>query len=281
MIVVIAGATATGKSKLALKLAEEFNGYILNGDSRQAFKELNIGTAKPSKEEIEKSNIEHKLYGHVSIDEGYNLFRYQKEAFEVLEEKKDKTAFLVGGTGLYIDSVVYNYKLQENKEKTKLREELERQNLEELKEKIGEDIEKLNESDRENPRRLIRFIEKEKKVFAKGTPLKHIYLVLEKDFSVIEENIEKRVEKMFEQGLLEENEDLFKKGKHGKINTIGYKEFREFFEGEITLEEVKEKIILNTRKYAKRQITWFKRNKDAIWISDYEQAHQNLSTRKV
>jgi tRNA dimethylallyltransferase len=281
MIVVIAGATATGKSKLALKLAEEFNGYILNGDSRQVFKELNVGTAKPSKQEIEKSNIEHRLYGHVGIDEDYNLFRYQKEAFEILEEKKDKTAFLVGGTGLYIDSVVYNYKLQENNEKTTLREDLEKLSLEGLKKKIGKDIEKLNQSDRENPRRLIRFIEKEKKIFEKGTPLKHIYLVLEKDFSVIEENIKERVEKMFQQGLLEENEELFKKGKHEKINTIGYKEFGEFFEGKITLEEVKEKIILNTRKYAKRQITWFKRNKNAVWVKDYEQAYQNLSTRKV
>jgi len=137
MIVAITGATATGKSKLALKLAKEFNGYILNGDSRQVYKELNIGTAKPSSQEIKKSRIEHELFGHVSIEENYNLYRYQKEAFEVLNKKKDKTTFLVGGTGLYIDSVVYNYKLKEVNEKKEKREELEKLTLEELQKKIG------------------------------------------------------------------------------------------------------------------------------------------------
>ncbi len=277
MIVVIAGATATGKSQLALKLAKDFDGYILNGDSRQVYKELNIGTSKPSEEEIEKSKIEHKLFGHVSIDENYNLYQYQKEAFEVLEEKKNQTAFLTGGTGLYIDSVVYNYKLQKINEK-KQRNLLERLSLEELKERVGQDIKNLNESDRNNPRRLIRFLEKDKQKYPKGKPLKHIYIVLNKEFNEIEKNIKSRIEVMFKEGLLEENEGLLKKGKHEKINTIGYKEFRDFFKGEITLDQVKENIFLNTRKYAKRQITWFKRNKDAIWIEDYDKNYSNLKS---
>ena len=278
MIVVIAGATATGKSNLALKLAKNFNGYILNGDSRQVYKELNIGTAKPSIEEIKKSEIEHRLFGHVSIDENYNLYQYQKEAFEVLNEKKDQVTFLVGGTGLYIDSVVYNYKLQQKNQVIEKREELEKLSIGELKEKIGEDIVKLNESDRNNPRRLIRFLERGGQNYEKGEPLKHIYLVLDKDFETIEKNIEKRIEDMFNKGLLEENQQLFEKGKHEKINTIGYKEFEEFFKGDITLDEVKERIFVNTRKYAKRQITWFKRNENAIWVKDYDGIYNNLKS---
>lgn len=268
MIVVIAGPTASGKSNLALKLAKKFNGYILNGDSRQVFKELNIGTAKPSKEEIQKSKIEHRLFGHVSIDEDYNLHRYQQEVKEVLKEKKGQTTFLVGGSGLYIDSVVYNYKLEKSEKKQD-----ENFNLEELKEKVGDNLKKLNESDRNNPRRLIRFLQRNFKNYEKGKPLKHIYIVLDKDFGVIEQNIKKRIEKMFKDGLLEENEELFKQGKHQKINTIGYKEFRDYFEKKITLEEVKERIFLNTRQYAKRQITWFKRNKNAIWVENHEEIH--------
>jgi tRNA dimethylallyltransferase len=275
MIVVLAGPTATGKSEIALKLAKKFNGYIINGDSRQVYKELNIGTAKPSPEEIKKSKIIHKLFGHVNIDEEYNLFKYQKEVNEVLKKHNNKLAFLVGGTGLYIDSVVYNYELKEYHENSE-REKLEKLTLQELQEKIGENLEKMNRSDQNNPRRLIRFIEKKQEFYKKGKPLKHLYLVLERDFDVIEKNIQKRIEEMFKNGLLEENEKLLKKGKHEKINTIGYREFRDFFEKKITLEEVREKIFLNTRKYAKRQITWFKRNKNAIWVKDYEEIYSTI-----
>ncbi len=276
MIVVIAGATATGKSQIAIKLAKEFNGYILNADSRQVYKELNIGTAKPSKEEIDASKVKHKLFGYVSIDEDYNLYRYQKDAFKVLEERENQNAFLVGGTGLYIDSVVYNYKLKKGDKGN--RKELEKLSLKQLQKKVGKDLEKLNQSDKQNPRRLIRFLEREKQKYEKGNSLEHIYFVLEKDFNILEKDIKERVNDMFEKGLLEENERLFKEGKHEKINTIGYKEFEEFFKGDITLDEVKERIFVNTRKYAKRQITWFKRNENAIWVKDYDGIYNNLKS---
>ncbi len=274
MIFVIAGATATGKSEIAVKLAQNFNGYIINADSRQVFKELNIGTAKPSTEEIQKTKVQHELFGHVSIDESYNLYRYQKDVKDILEKNKSKLPFLVGGTGLYIDSVVYNYELKETKENQ--RKELEQLTLQELQEKAGGDLERLNESDRNNPRRLIRFLERDKENYKKGDPLNHIYIVLDIEFDVIEKNIKKRINKMFENGLLEENEKLFKEGKHEQINTIGYREFREFFQEKLGLEEVKEKIFLNTRKYAKRQITWFKRNKEdknVFFVKDYDEIY--------
>ncbi len=275
MIVVIAGATATGKTKISQQLAREFNGYILNGDSRQVYKELNVGTAKPTEEEIKESKVEHKLFGHVSINENYNLYKYQKEAKEIIKEKEEQgmNTFLVGGTGLYIDSVVYNYKLEESDMKSNFRD----LTLEELQEKVGGDLEKLNESDRHNPRRLIRFLERGKRNLKKGKPLNHIYLVLEKEFEEIEKNIDLRIDEMFENGLVEENKELFKKGLHEKVNTIGYVEFRDFFEKKITLEEVRERIFLHTRQYAKRQITWFGRNKDAIWFKDFEEAFLKIS----
>lgn len=275
MIVVIAGATATGKTQISQKLAKEFNGYILNGDSRQVYKELNIGTAKPTPEEIEESGVEHRLFGHVSINEEYNLYRYQKEAKEVLKEKekkklkKEENAFIVGGTGLYIDSVVYNYKLKE----TPQREDLENLSLKELQERVGDDLKNFNESDSKNPRRLMSFLQRGKRNFEKGKPLNHIYIVLDKDFETIEQNIQKRIEKMFKEGLLEENLKLFEQGLHHRVSTIGYSEFRDFFDKKITLEEVKERIFLNTRQYAKRQITWFRRNKNAKWAKDYEEIH--------
>jgi tRNA dimethylallyltransferase len=263
-IVVIAGPTATGKTDLAIKLSKEFNGYIINGDSRQVFEELNIGTSKPTQEEMKKANVDFFLFGHRSVKEKYNLYQYQKEVFEILEANNARVAFLVGGTGLYIDSVVYNYTLQQSKS----RKNLEGLSIDELKARVGKNLKKLNKSDQNNPRRLIRFLEKDFEVYKKGQPLKHLYLVLQKDFDVLEKEIEERIGRMFENGLLKENEIL----KNENVNTIGYKEFQEYFEGKISIEEVKERIYINTRKYAKRQLTWFKRNKEAIWIKDFAEA---------
>jgi tRNA dimethylallyltransferase len=128
----------------------------------------------------------------------------------------------------------------------------------------------LNESDQNNPRRLIRFLERSFEKNQKGPELKHLYLVLDIEKEVLEKRIKERVELMFEKGLLEENKALFEKGK--RVDTIGYKEFYDFFEGKITLDVVKENIFINTKKYAKRQITWFKRNENAIWVKDYKEA---------
>ncbi len=283
MIIVLTGPTAVGKTSLALKLAKRFNGFIINADSRQIYKELQIGTARPSKKDIHKTNIPHFLFGHRSINEKYSVFDYKNEVLEVLEKRKEKEKeeekkqkkknkelpFLVGGTGLYIDSVIYDYELKKNRNNNNL-DNLSKKELQEI---IGEKLFELNESDRNNPRRLIRFIQKDYETFKKGKELKHLYLVLYDDFENIEGNIQKRIEKMFKDGLIEENKKL----KDLKVlETIGYREFNEFFENKITLEQLKEKIYINTRKYAKRQITWFKRNKNAIWIKNYEEGEKEI-----
>jgi tRNA dimethylallyltransferase len=275
-IVVISGPTASGKSSIALKLAKDINGVIINADSRQVYKEISIGTAKPTKEDMQ--GVPHYLYGHVSVKEDYNIYRYQQDVKKVLNEiPKEKIPILVGGSGLYIDSVVFNYKLKEQpetKETLQRREKLNKMDIRELQnliKRMDPDLLKdLNESDRKNPVRLIRIIEKGRRKI-KGQALKHIYFVIDIPKEKLNEKFVQRTEKMFEDGLLEENIEVRKRGldKYPALNTIGYQEFDKYFEKKISLETVKKEIIKNTRRYAKRQKTWFRKHEHAIWTSDY------------
>lgn len=276
-IIVIAGPTASGKSDLAIRLAKKIDGEIINGDSRQVYKELSIGTAKPSKKE--RSVVPHHLYDYISVREDYNIYTYQKDFNKLLKSfPKKKIPILVGGSGLYIDSVIFNYELKEEKTSKKEREKRERLNKLSLKElqKLVSDIDpkllkKLNKSDRNNPIRLIRVIEREGEILNKKEPKKHKYFVIDLDKKLLNKKIETRVEKMFEIGLLEENEKLRKKGleRYPTLNTIGYQEFVPYFKGKCSLEDVKKKIIKNTKEYAKRQRTWFRKHNHAIWTNDY------------
>ncbi|KUK67563.1 MAG: tRNA dimethylallyltransferase [candidate division WS6 bacterium 36_33] len=276
-IIVIAGPTASGKSQLAIKLAKEINGEIINGDSRQVYKELSIGTAKPSKKE--RRIVPHHLYDYISVKEDFNIYRYQKDFNKLLKSfPKKKIPILVGGSGLYIDSVIFNYELKEEKPSKKEQEkrvQLNKLSVKELQ-KLVSDInpkllKKLNRSDRNNPIRLIRVIEREGEILNKKEPKKHKYFVIDIDKKLLNKKIEKRIDRMFELGLLEENKKLREQGleKHPVLNTIGYQEFTPYFEGNRSLKEVKREIIKNTKKYSKRQKTWFRKHKHAIWTSDY------------
>lgn len=268
MIYVVAGPTASGKSSYAIKLAKDINGYIINADSRQVYKELTIGTAKPTPDTINENGtwvinkIEHYLYGHVSIKEPYNLYKYQKDVEAILEKKKDskQIPILVGGTGLYIDAVIYNYKLKES-ENLSMRAELSQLSLEQLQEKAGDMLEELNKSDRQNPIRIIRLIERGGK-YKQGKKRKHQYIVLDIEKEKLDDRIEKRVDEMFKEGLEEENHNLLEQGytyNTSAMRTLGYQEFEEYFKGNKTLEEVRKEIILKTKQYAKRQRTWFRK----------------------
>ena len=270
MVIVIAGPTASGKSKVALQLAKDINGVIINGDSRQIYKELKIGTSRPIESEFE--NIAHHLYGHISVKEKYNIYKYQKEVKEILDNLPGgKVPIIVGGTGLYIDSVIYNYTLQEE-DASPQREELENKSIKELQSLIDSTVLKqLNESDIVNPVRLRRIIEKGNLGKQRGEKMDCLYFVMNVDKRRLEKNITKRVDQMFDDGLLEEN--IYLKDNDLVNSTvskiIGYKEFEGYFDGTKTLEDVKSEIIKNTKKYAKRQKTWFKRNKDAVWADNY------------
>lgn len=324
-IIVIAGTTATGKSSTAIKLAKLFNGYIINADSQQIYRELKIGTAQPKPDTIDSTSklpsdcwningVKHYLYGHHSITESerYNLVLYKSEVEKILEYKHKKSPkqipILVGGTGLYIDAVIYNYQFttinsksnsskQTSSETNLTRVILEKKSVKELQEMIGSNISLLNRSDRLNPHRLIRFIEREYKKPTCETPLEHLYLVLTLPKEELNKRIIQRVKKMFDYGLLEENisirsltersltqkmeisEKLVKKEKKfltknkykkkkvqikkrirsTNLTSIGYQEFDLFFDGKSSLEKVEKDIILHTNQYAKRQTTWFKK----------------------
>lgn len=285
-IIVIAGCTASGKSDVALQLAKEINGVIINADSRQVYKEISIGTAKPIPDKIEDGvfiidGIKHYLYSYISVKDEYNLYKYQKDVFSLLEKlPKDVTPILTGGTGLYIDSVVYNYKLKENRE-NKSNIDLGDLSIKELQELVGsKKLEKLNESDRENPRRLIHIIKHGLPSIKKGKSLKHLYFFLNIDADTIKKNIRLRVEKMFERGLIKENEIIRKEGLnlYPALDTIGYTEFDQYFEGEKKIEEVKEDIITHTNQYAKRQRTWFRRNENIVYVKNLEEILNTINT---
>jgi len=280
-IIVISGCTASGKSDVALKLAKRINGVILNADSRQIYKEVSIGTAKPNlilneSNQWEKEGITHYLYSQTSINKKYNLYQYQTDAFKILNQLSPQiTPILTGGTGLYIDSVIFNYKLKtKSQPQTEVADNLSDFTAKELQRLVPlEILNKLNESDRQNKNRLIRVIQKGLPSIEKGTPLEHIYFFLDIEKGILEKRIEQRVNQMFKNSLLEENikiRNAFPKSTFFKT-TIGYKEFEDYFQKNISLEEVKEDIITHTKQYAKRQRTWFRRNKGVIYVKNLEE----------
>jgi len=272
-IIVIAGPTASGKSSIAMKLAREINGVIINADSKQVYKEISIGTARPTKKEME--DIPHHLFGHTSLKNGYNIFQYQKDVENVLKNlKNNEIPILVGGSGLYIDSVLFKYSLIDNEVDPVKRRKLGKMGITELQHLIPTAIlNSLNESDSKNPVRLIRTIEKldSKREKKRDRPLNHIYFVIDQPKEILDKNIEQRVQKMFQNGLEEENKRIRKLGlqKYLSTKTIGYQEFDGYFEGEKSIERVKEEIINHTKQYAKRQKTWFRKHKHAKWSNDY------------
>lgn len=271
MVIVIAGPTASGKSQIALQLAKDINGVIINGDSRQVYKELQIGTARPIESEFE--NIPNYLYGHVSVKKKYNIYQYQKDVKEVFKNiPSERVAIIVGGTGLYIDSVIYNYILTENREDNH-KENLDDISVEQLHSMIDPNLlNQLNESDIVNPVRLRRIVEKQGNEHKKGEPLKHLYFVIDIPKEQLHRNIETRVSEMFSKGLVEENKMIREKGleKYSALHTIGYQEFDRYFSETKTLADIKSEIIRNTKKYAKRQKTWFRRNKNTVWTNNYD-----------
>ena len=288
-VIAVVGPTASGKSGLAIKLAKEFNGEIINADSRQIYKHMNIGTAKdpddnPNDELYTVDGVIHHLIDFVEPDQNFSVAEFQKLAFEKIIEisERGKVPFLVGGTGLWVDAVCKGYQFSEEKRNTELRKELDEKSAEELFEQLEElnpnKANALNESDRRNPRRLIRAIEMETQEpddrKKESLNIEALYLSPEIEFEELEQRIYSRVDKMFELGLEDENKRLLEMGytyNQPAMSGIGYKEFEDFFRRDNsrvvpTIEEVKESIKLRTRQYAKRQVTWFKRNEEIKYV---------------
>lgn len=289
-IVIVGGPTASGKTSIGIELSKKFNGEIINCDSRQFYKGLDIGTAKEkTSEKIDDvsiiGDIPHHLIDFLEPDESFDLAAFQKLAFETIENihERSKLPILVGGTGLYIDAVVFNYSLNNELINKSKRNKLSKLSVESLQEKLkevsGEVFMNMNNSDQNNPHRLIRAIEKAGKTHKNEEP-KYDYLYLLVNPQDQKKKITSRVEKMFKEGLEEENRKLRSKGystKNNSMKSIGYQEFNNYFENKQSLEEIKELIITHTRQYAKRQITWFKRNDKGKWINDYNDALRLVS----
>lgn len=282
-LIVILGPTASGKSELAIKLAKKFNGEIVSADSRQIYKEMNIGTAKTTKKEM--ANTPHHLIDIIKPDQEFTLAQYKKEAIKVIKgiQKRGKLPFLVGGTGLYIQAVVDNLKIPEVKPDKKLRAKLEKKKTEELFKQLKKiDPQSVRFIDSNNKRRIIRALEvclTTKKSFfqqrKKGQPLFDILQIgLRPDEKTLEKRINQRVEKMFQTGLVTEVEKLLEKypPKLPSMSGIGYQETILYIQGKINLDKTQELIKQHTRQYAHRQITWFKRDKRIKWTKDQKEA---------
>lgn len=272
-IIVITGPTGVGKTKLSIELAKIYNGEIINADSMQIYKELNIGTAKIK--EVEKEGIPHHLFDIKNIDEEYSIYNYQIDCRNKIEEifSKNKTPILVGGTGLYIKSALYDYKLDyDNNINTY--EEL---TTEELYNKlISIDKEIQGKIDKFNRRRLVNAINYYEKnntsiINNKTTKLLYdtIFIGLTTDRDNLYNIINKRVDKMKEEGLIEEVSKFHQQNIYTKPLTggIGYKELYDYFNNKCSLDEAIELIKRNSRRYAKKQYTFFNHQIPVKWFN--------------
>ena len=263
MIIAVVGPTGVGKTKLSVELAKHYHGIIINCDAMQVYKGMDIGTAKIT--EKEKENITHYLFDIKNVLENYTVYDYQVDARKILEENQDKNIIFVGGTGLYLKAALYSYEFSKEEKETNNYDELSNEELYDLALKKDPHMDiHVN-----NRKRLVRFLNKEEINIPPSKPLYNvIYIGLTCNRDVLYERINKRVDEMFEQGLLEEVKSFYDAGIDSKAlkTAIGYKELYSYFDGDITLEEAKELIKKRSRNYAKRQYTWFNNQMDIKWF---------------
>jgi tRNA dimethylallyltransferase len=275
-VIAIVGATASGKTAYSISLAKKIDGEIISADSRLVYKGFNIGTAKPTKEE--QAGIPHYMIDIVEPEFDFSAGLYKKQASSLIEEiaKKGKTPIIVGGTGLYIDILLKNYNLPEIEPDKELRAKLKQLTKEKLHNKLSTiDPQACEIIDKNDSKKIIRAIEIIKttgKTLAESRGMNESEFDIEwigKNFDrkTLYSRIEQRVDAMIEMGLIEETKSLLKK--HGAIpnliNTIGYREIYGYINNQYSLEEAIELLKKNTRNYAKRQLTWFRKNEEIKW----------------
>jgi len=275
-VIAVVGATATGKTEYAINLAKKLDGEIVSADSRLVYKDLNIATAKPTEDEM--CGIPHYMIDIVSPEIDYSAGLYVKDAYNCIMKilNKGKLPIIVGGTGLYIKILLENYSLPDFEPDYKLREKLSQMTYNQLSDILYElDSDALSTLENNDKKKIIRYIEIVKHT---GLPLKQSRGKSNSEFDVewiglnfprdiLYDRINKRVDLMVEKGMVEETEYLIKK--YGRIpniiDTIGYKEIISYFDNQCTLNEAVEKLKQNTRNYAKRQLTWFRKNEYIKW----------------
>ena len=296
-LVVITGPTAVGKTALTIQLAQHYGVPIINADSRQIYRELKIGTAAPTAEQLQL--VKHYFVGTKSIDDYYNASMYEQEVLELLDAERSTFHVLSGGSMMYIDTVCNGID-DIPTVRDDIREEMKRRYAEEGLEALCEDLRRLDPEhyaivDRQNHRRVIHALEicyQTGRTYTsfrtqqkKERPFRIVKIGLNRDREELYNRINERVDQMMEDGLLDEVKSLVSKQNTNALNTVGYKELFDYLDGRWSLDEAVERIKGNTRRYARKQLTWYKRDADMRWfhpdnieeilnyLSQYEKVH--------
>ena len=280
-LIVIAGPTASGKTAYSIELAKALNTVILSADSRQFYKEMSIGTAAPTKEEL--SQVKHYFVHHISIEDKYDVADYERDVIQLLDElfKTHDAVIMTGGSGLFIDAVCNGIDTMPDIQpeiRGKVQKLYDEGGLKALQDEVQRlDPEYFAHVDQQNPRRLQRALEvcyqtgQPFSAFRRGNAVQRDFdikkLALLWDRQQLIKRIDKRVDLMMEQGLLEEAKSLYPKRYLNALNTVGYKELFAYFDGQCTLNEAVEQIKIHTRQYAKRQMTWLRKDNSYQWIT--------------
>lgn len=290
LLIVLSGPTAVGKTKLSIKFAEQLGADIISADSRQIYKELEIGTAKPSKEQLER--VPHHFIDHASIEDTYSAGRYEREVLAFLSEyfKQKNVGILTGGTGFYIQAVLEgldSFPKISDRVKEEVAIDLREKGMDHLKSELKDkDPATYREIDLDNPRRISRAIEvirESGRAFSefKGRrdakrQFSTLKILLEREREELYHRINQRVDKMVEEGLEEEARSLHSQAHLVALQTVGYQEWFDHFDGKIDRTTAIEKIKQHTRNYAKRQLTWFRKKEG--WHKFHADAHEEVIT---
>lgn len=294
-IIVICGPTASGKTALSIKLAKSINGEIISADSMQIYKDMDIGTAKPTEEEMD--GVKHYLIGNVSPTVRYSVASFKKDALDAISEilKKGKTPIIVGGTGLYVDSLINSIEYDDLEidldYRNKLEQIAEKEGLTKLYEKAVEiDPDAMKKISPNDKKRIFRVLEiynstgktktqQEIESRRKENPYNYKVFAIDMPRERLYERINKRVDIMFEMGLVQEVKEITQKYSEfpTAMQGLGYKEVVEYLNNELSYDEMVEKIKLETRHYAKRQLTWFRRNKQITWLDGLDEIQNNVN----
>lgn len=292
-VIVIGGPTASGKTALSIELAKKINGEIISADSMQIYKDMNIGTAKPTIKEMQ--GIKHYMLDFLSPEERFSVADYKIKAKQAIKEilDKGKVPIVIGGTGLYIETLIYEIEFPKMETDLKYREKLEQiveeKGLEYLYNKALEiDKTAMDKISKNDKKRILRVLEIYKQTGKTKTQLdlesrkeceyNYKLFAINMNRDILYERINKRVDIMLENGLVEEVKNICKK--YNKFPTamqgLGYKEVTKYLNGQVTYKEMVEKIKTESRRYAKRQLTWFRKYKDITWIDGLENIQKNI-----
>ena len=292
LLISILGPTAVGKTSLSISLAKELGAEIISADSRQMYREISIGTAKPSLQEMD--GVQHHFVDFLALEADYSAGQFEKDVFSLLNHSSNKIWLLVGGSGLYTKAILEGLDdLPKDLElRKRLNARLQEEGLERLQNELKEaDPEHYSAMDSSNTQRVIRALEvciisgRPYSELRKGNviprPFKSMAIVLQRDREELRERIRRRCNLMLKDGWLEECKKVYEHRALNSLNTVGYKELFQVIDGQLSLEDAKEKIITETSRFAKRQMTWFRAQRDMTFINLPDQQAKDKIIRLI